>query len=228
MIGGLPMISEIVRSKANIDNGGRTRFADMWHGIFLLACVALIPTVLHRIPLAALAAMLIYTGFRLTHPREFMHVYSIGKEQLLVFVATLVGVLATDLLIGILIGIAVELVIHVVHGASVRSLFRPCLHVDLDNEEDVVVRAPHSAVFSNWIPFRRKIVENGLSSRRNVTVDLSQTKLVDHSVMEKLHDLQQEFDSAGVRLSFTGLDDLVPLSKHKHSSRKRTRKKVKV
>jgi MFS superfamily sulfate permease-like transporter len=100
------------------------------------------------------------------------------------------------------------------------------LHVDLENEEDVVVRAPHSAVFSNWIPFRRQIVQKGLASRRNVTVDLSQTKLVDHSVMEKLHELQHEFESAGVRLKVQGLDDHVPLSGHKHSSRKRVRARV--
>lgn len=220
-VGGLPMISEIVRSKANIDNGARTRFADMWHGMFLLVCVALIPTALHRIPLAALAAMLIYTGFRLTHPREFLHVYSIGKEQLLVFVATLCGVLATDLLVGILIGIATEMVIHVYNGVPVWSLFKPYLDVQPKSDNNTLVRARYSAVFSNWILFRRQIVALGLVQGRNVTLDLSQTNLVDHSVMEKLHELQREFEYAGVRLEIVGLDSHTQLSNHRLAARKR-------
>ena len=88
-VGGLPMISEIVRSKANIDNGAKTRFANMFHALFLLVCVALIPTVLHLIPLAALGAMLVYTGFRLASPREVHHVFEIGREQLVIFVSTM-------------------------------------------------------------------------------------------------------------------------------------------
>jgi MFS superfamily sulfate permease-like transporter len=220
-IGGLPMISEIVRSKANIDNGARTRFADFWHGIFLLLCVALIPMVLHRIPLAALAAMLIYTGFRLTHPKEFMHVYEIGREQLVIFVATLVGVLATDLLIGILIGIATKLVIHLINGVPVRSLFKPFLDVEITGENTVTVRARYSAIFSNWIQLRRQLVQLGILDRRNVVLDLSQTNLVDHSVLEKLHDLERDFQDAGVRLEVQGLEGHQQLSEHALAARKR-------
>ena len=129
MVGGLPMISEIVRSKSNIDNGAKTRFADMWHGIFLLLCVGLIPTILHLIPLAALAAMLVYTGTRLAHPNEFLNVYRIGKEQLLLFVVTLVVVLATDLLIGVAAGIVLKMILHVANGVPLRSFFKAYVEV---------------------------------------------------------------------------------------------------
>lgn len=220
-VGGLPMISEIVRSKANIDNGARTRFADLWHGVFLLLCVALIPTVLHRIPLAALAAMLIYTGFRLTHPKEFLHVYEIGKDQLLIFVSTLVGVLATDLLIGILIGIGVKVLIHLLNGVPLRSLFKSYLDIEPLDDKTTLVRARYSAVFSNWILFRRKLVQLGMGEGKNVIVDLSETKLVDHSVMEKLHELQGDFDNAGVTLELRGLEGHKQLSGHELAARKR-------
>jgi MFS superfamily sulfate permease-like transporter len=221
LVGGLPMISEIVRSKANIDNGARTRFADMWHGIFLLLCVALIPTMLHRIPLAALAAMLIYTGFRLTHPKEFLHVYEIGPEQLLIFGSTLVGVLATDLLIGIGIGIGVKLVIHLINGVPIRSLFKPYFDIDIRDDNTAVVRARYSAIFSNWILFRSHIIRIGLGERRNVELDFSDCKLVDHSVMEKLHEVERDFEDAGLHLDIVGLEGHKPLSHHAFAARKR-------
>ncbi len=226
LAGGLPMISEIVRSKANIDNGARTRFANFWHGIFLLLCVALIPTFLHRIPLAALASMLIYTGFRLTHPTEFIHTYQTGREQLVIFVATLVGVLATDLLIGIGIGIAVKVFIHLLHGVPVTSLFKPFLDVTAKDDQTVYVRARKSAIFSNWIMFRSKLVKVGINERRNVILDMSDTQFIDHSVMEKLHELAGDFSDANLELKIIGLEDHENLANHQFAARKRSMEKL--
>jgi hypothetical protein len=221
LIGGLPMISEIVRSKANVDNGARTRFANFWHGVFLLVCVALFPMVLHRIPLAALAAMLIYTGYRLAHPNEFVHVYRIGKEQLLIFVATLLVTLATDLLIGVAAGIVLKIIIHVSNGVPLKSLFMTFLEVQEVDENTSLIVARESAVFSNWIPFRRQIEQIGLVQRRNVIVDVSDAKLVDHSVMEKLEEMKADFEHEGLTFEIRGLDELRPLSESTKAARKK-------
>lgn len=221
IIGGLPMISEIVRSRANIDNGARTRFANLFHSLFLLVCVALLPMVIHRIPMAALGAMLIYTGFRLAHPREFVHVFKVGPEQLIIYVTTIVAVLATDLLIGIGIGIAVKFVIHAINGVPMSSLFKPYVEVVEENDSTYRIIASHSAVFSTWIPLRRQIINTGIVQHKNVIIDLSETKLVDHTVMEKLHELGADFSREGLTLEVKGLESHRPLSNHPYSARKK-------
>jgi MFS superfamily sulfate permease-like transporter len=218
-IGGLPMISEIVRSRANIDNGAKTRFSNFWHGIFLFLCVGLLPTILHRIPLSALAAMLVYTGYRLAHPREFINVYRIGREQLLIFVVTIVAVLATDLLIGVLIGIALKMTLHVINGVPFNSIFKPFLEVEEIDENHSLIRAHQSAIFSNWIPFRKQIEDLGLVQKRNLTIDLSNTKMVDSSTLEKLHEMQMQFNAEGLELNITGLEDLRPFAAHAMATR---------
>lgn len=219
-VGGLPMISEIVRSKANIDNGARSRLAGVCHGLCLLAFVAALPGLIHQIPMAALAAMLVYTGFRLASPKEFVHVARIGREQLLIFIATLVGVLATDLLIGIAIGILVELVIHVSHGVSIWSLFRAQIDVEQTPDGVCIIRSHDAAVFSNWIPLRSMIVHKGIEERLPVVVDLSLASLIDHSVMEKLHALQKDFSSEGLTLEIRGLNAHQSMSEHWLSTRR--------
>jgi MFS superfamily sulfate permease-like transporter len=221
VIGGLPMISEIVRSKANIDNGARTRFADLWHAVFLLGFVALVPGLIHRIPLAALAAMLVYTGSRLASPREFIDVYRIGWEQLVIFVATIIGVLSTDLLVGVGIGVATKFFIHALNGVPPREFFKPYLDVTTIDESTVQIDAGGSAVFSNWIPFRRQIEQLGLVQGNNVILNLAGTRLVDSNVMAKLNYLQADFAKAGLRLDIVGLDEHRAFSTHPESSRRR-------
>lgn len=210
-IGGLPMISEIVRSKANIDNGARTRFANMFHGIFLLAFVALVPFLINQIPLAALAAMLVFTGTRLAHYSEFIHMYRVGREQLIVFVSTILGVLATDLLVGIGIGILVKAIIHVLNGTPVGSLFKSNIEVGDSGGETANIKVNRSAVFSTWIPLKRVIARQ---EAKKVVVDLSATKFIDHTVMANLHMLQKEFEENDRELSVIGLDGHKRLSSH--------------
>ena len=210
-IGGLPMISEIVRSKANIDNGARTRFANMFHGIFLLAFVALVPSLIDRIPLAALAAMLVFTGFRLASPQEFLHMYRVGREQLIVFVSTILGVLATDLLVGIGIGILVKAIIHVLNGTPIGSLFKSNLEVTDGESGTATIMVNRSAVFSTWISLKRCIERQAASK---VVVDLSGTKFVDHTVMANLDVLKREFGENDREFSVVGIDGHQKLSDH--------------
>ena len=211
LVGGLPMISEIIRSKANIDNGARTRFANMFHGLFLLAFVAMIPGLINQIPLAALGALLVFTGFRLASPQEFVHIYHLGKDQFIVFMSTIVGVLATDLLKGIAIGIGVKVVIHLINGAPIHSFFK--LNAEITHEDDqsatIVVR--ESAIFSTWIPLR-KYLHRFLQEGKNVTLNLAETRLVDHTVMSKIHEWIMEFEDKDLELSVRGLEEHQPMA----------------
>jgi MFS superfamily sulfate permease-like transporter len=218
-MGGLPMISEIVRSSANINNGARTRMANLYHGLFLLAFVALLPGLIHRIPLAALGAMLVYTGYRLASPREFVHAYKIGREQLVIFTSTVIAVLATDLLVGIGVGIAVKCLIHLINGVPLRSLFMTDLIVQPAEEGTYRITVTHAAVFSSWLGFKRQI-EN-LTDAKLVILDLSGTRFVDHTVMEKLHQMQHEFELDSRELQLCGLEDHRALSTHPLAARKK-------
>jgi MFS superfamily sulfate permease-like transporter len=218
LIGAAPMISEIARSKANIDNGAKTRFANLWHAVFLLAFVSLLPFVISTVPIASLSAMLVYTGFRLAHPREFVHMLQIGKEQLLLFGATIVGVLATDLLVGIAIGIVLKMVIELMNGVPVRALFVPTL-IEHDNGDRFVrLETRHAVIFSNWIAVKRR-VDRIRTEQRNLLIDLSQARVVDHTVIRKLHELKRDFAQDGLEFDWTGMENHRSLSSHPQAVR---------
>ncbi len=217
MIGGLPMISEIVRSKANVDAGAESSWANFFHGLFLLGFVALVPGLLQEIPLAALAAMLVYTGVRLASPYEVLHVKGIGLDQLLLFMVTLIVTLATDLLVGVGVGIALKVVLHLVRGASLSELFRSA--IDLSREGDTLcVRLSGVAAFTNLLAVRRALSSVDGDVRR-VVVDLSDVKLVDHTFLSRLAGMADEWPNA--MLEFHGAESLAPTSPHPHASRRR-------
>lgn len=218
-IGGLPMISEIVRSSANINNGARTRYANFFHGIFLLVFVAAVPWLLARIPLAALAAMLIYTGYRLASPAEFAKTWRIGREQMMIFGTTMFVTVATDLLLGVAAGILLKIALHALNGMPLANVFKPKVEVE-QHGDGATVRVGQAAVFSNYLTIKR-VLSSLPREVAFVTLDLEHTNLVDHTVMEKLHELEQEWEREDRVLLVRGLDQHATFSPHPFAARRR-------
>lgn len=214
-IGGLPMISEIVRSKANIDNGATSPFANFFHGVFLLAFVVLVPDVLQLVPLAALAAMLVYTGTRLASPSEFVHAWQVGREQLLVFVTTMLVTLGVDLLAGVFAGLALMLVIQVLRGAPLGSLFRS--HIEQRRDGEVLTIAVREcALFTNLRGITRLLAGLGSDVRR-VVIDFESCRVIDHTTQNRLRLIADEWD--GRELELRGLAAHRASSRHATASR---------
>lgn len=225
LIGGLPMIAEIVRSSANVNSGGRTGWSNFFHGIFLLVFVAVFPTLIHSIPLAALAAILMYTGYRLASPQNFKHTLHIGREQLAIFITTLVVTLATDLIIGVLSGILLKLLLHMGRGASLRSLFRPEVTVNYESLADqYVMDVRNVVIFSNYLALKKQL--DTIPAGKDILVNFESAKLVDHTVMENLNAYKERYERAGGTMTLSEMGHLIPRSQHPLASRSVNKKIV--
>ncbi len=218
LVGGLPMISEVARSSANVNNGGKTRWANFFHGFFILVFVLLATHLIELIPNTALAAMLITVGIKLTHPKEFVNTFRIGREQLAIFLVTIFFTLFEDLLVGIAAGIILKMVFHVVRGTPISSMFKAPTVVSFEGD-NYLVEIDKAAVFSNFLGIKQKLEE--IPPAFHVTIDLKNTKLVDHSVMENLHHFQHDYEATGGKVDIIGLDNHKPASNHHLAARKK-------
>jgi len=218
LVGGLPMIVEILRSSASIQGGAKTGWASFFHGAFLLLFVALFPFVIDKIPLASLAALLVYTGYRLASPKTFAERLIIGKAQLAIFVITIIGALATNLLAGVLIGIVAKLLIHLARGVSPRNMLRISYHLERQGEAVWVYRISGSAVFSNFISLKTEV--SALPDGQTVIFDLSDAYLIDHTVMELIDRFRQDYIEGGGQCEIHGLDKHEAYSGHELAARR--------
>jgi len=161
------------------------------------------------IPMSALAALLIGVGWKLAHPKEFGSALKIGADQLLVFCTTIVVTLASDLLIGIGAGIVLKLVLHMVRGAGFTSLFRLRMKT-----EHNVVRIESPLVFTNYLQLQKVLALH--NTEKELHLDLTRSRFIDHTSMEALHLLQDEYKAAGGHLNLIGLEDFKLLHHSKH------------
>jgi len=179
LLGGLPITSVIVRSSANVNAGARSKMSAIYHGILLLLCVALIPALLNLIPKAALAAVLIYTGYKLAKPSLFKAYYRKGWDQFLPFVLTITAILLTDLLIGVLIGIGVGLFF------IIRSNFKTSVFIVHDHNK-YLIRLRKDVSFLNKPIIKNKLEE--IPAEASVLIDTSRADFIDKDIIEVIED----------------------------------------
>ncbi len=248
--GGLTIIPGGVKSRANIDAGGRTLWANFYNAVFLLLFLFLATGLISRIPLAAIGAILVYVGWRLCEIRVFAKTYAIGRDQILVFVFTILAILATDLLSGILLGVLAEILLllylltpslrFVLTGrlslaqalgflwANLAGLFHsPVIAVKQENRNGQTHYevSLSSMVCFNLLPLDRLLA--ALPADAGVTLVVTESgRIIDHTAMEYLHQFIEEGLSRRRMVQLQGLENFYQFTRHSLSARMRDAKLV--
>ncbi|WP_282070885.1 SulP family inorganic anion transporter [Polaribacter atrinae] len=184
LIGGLPITQVIVRSSANVQSGGKTKLSTILHGLLLLISVILIPTLLNKIPLAVLASILLVVGYKLAKPALFKQMYKLGWKQFVPFIVTVVGIVFTDLLSGIGLGLLVGIVVILLKSYQ-NSHF---LHIE-DNsngKHKIKMTLAEEVTFFNKGAILKEL--DNLPSDSYLQIDLIKTRYLDNDIIEILED----------------------------------------
>tara|TARA_B100000029_G_scaffold515397_1_gene622202 strand:+ start:1271 stop:2641 length:1371 start_codon:yes stop_codon:yes gene_type:complete len=204
LIGGLPVTSVIIRSSVNINSGNKTKMSTISHGVLLVGCVLLIPGLLNAIPLSALAAVLLIIGFRLASPSLFKQMWAGGLNQFLPFVITVVAIVLTDLLTGVLVGL----------GVSVAFILRGSLQTPLSLETESRPDGElHRLRLSNQVNFlnRAKISEilESVPEGAHLLLDATSTHHIDPDIEALLIGfVSTTAPEMNITVSMTGFDQL--------------------
>lgn len=190
MLGGIPITSVIVRSSANVNAGGKTKISTVLHGFYLLLSVALLAKYLNHIPMASLAAILVFTGYKLAKPALFKEMFAKGLQQFIPFLVTILAILATDLLIGVLVGICIGLYF------ILRSNFKSAIRITRDGDH-VLVKLRDQVSFLNKAALKKSLED--VPDDAVVIIDASTVKWMDPDVLEVITDYQVHAPLRGIK-----------------------------
>ena len=209
LIGGLPVTSVIVRGSANVNAGAKSKLSTIFHGILLMAAVFIIPSLLNMIPIGALAAILIVTGFKLTRPSIFKNVYKQGWDQFLPFIITISVFLLTDLLRGVSIGIVVGIIF------ILRQNYRNPFKFIEDNIEGVphyFIKLSQNVTFLN----KGKIVEtlHKIPEGSKVYIDGGRSQFIDKDVLEAITEFKKSAHLKNITVELEDIEEVELISAH--------------
>ena len=209
LIGGLPIITVIVRSSVNINHGAAGRLSNFTHGLFILLFVWLFSPVIQEVPLAALAAILIYTGYKLASPKVFRENYQKGWEQFLVFVFSLTATLSFGLLWGIFLGMVFTLFIQWIQSGLSPNLFwkntrQLSIKTIREGKRKTVIKIRGIANFLNIISVKNALEK--VDKEDYMILDLGYTRLIDNTTLEYIHEMEEKYYLEGREFEIMGLD----------------------
>ena len=196
LIGGLPVTQVIVRSSANINSGGKSKLSTIIHGFFLLSAILFIPTILNLIPLSVLGAVLILVGYKLTKVSLFTQMYRLGQEQFIPFITTILGVLFTDLLKGI--GIGMAFAIFYILKSNYKNHF-----TKEEKQDEMIITLSEEVTFLNKSGIQEMLLATKPNSK--LIIDGSKCKSIDHDVLEMLEEYKK-FGSKNKNIDFQMLN----------------------
>lgn len=203
LLGGLPMTSVIVRTSANINSGGRTKTATIAHGVLLLMAVVSIPSILNKIPLACLAAVLLMIGYKLASPAVFRHMWKSGKYQFIPFIVTVVAVVFTDLLEGVAIGLIVSVFFILRANLKLAYFFKK---EEYQQGEVVTIKLAQEVSFLNKAAIKQTL--NHLPENSQVVIDATDTFYIDYDVVQLVRDfLNIGSKDKNIQVSLVGFKD---------------------
>jgi MFS superfamily sulfate permease-like transporter len=183
LLGGMPMTSVIVRTSANVNSGGKTKVATIAHGIFLLIAVLAIPTILNKIPLACLAAILLMIGYKLASPTVFKNMWDNGRYQFVPFIVTVVAVVFTDLLKGVGIGLVVSVFYILRSNLQLAYFFKKQEH---HTGETITMKLAQEVSFLNKAAIKQTLGD--LPKGSHIVIDASESFYIDHDVVQLIKD----------------------------------------
>ena len=204
LLGGLPMTSVIVRTSANVNSGAKTKRSTIIHGLLLLVAVISIPSVLNKIPLACLAAILLQIGYKLASPKVFAHMWKNGREQFIPFIVTVAAVVFTDLLRGVAIGLMVSVFYILRSNLRLAYFFS---RKNYHSGEMITIKLAQEVSFLNKAAIKQTLRE--LPDNTKVEIDASGTFYIDHDVLELIRDfVRSGSKDKNIEVILTGFRDV--------------------
>jgi MFS superfamily sulfate permease-like transporter len=201
LLGAIPITAVVVRGAANVDAGARTKLSAFTHGLFLLLAVLLVPFLLNKIPYASLSAILLVTGYNLTKIKLYRNMWSLGLKQFLPFIITIIFILATDLLIGVSIGLLISIYYIVRNNFKAEYKITETMHLGIDT---YVIKLNSNVTFLNKVNLRKALDQ--IPEYSMLTIDGSECNFIDYDILEIISEYRNKAHERHIEMHLKGIE----------------------